>query len=46
VAADAGAFWLQLGLRSPEAHRICIDAGLDYVEDLCTAVVHRVELRG
>ena len=35
------AFWLQLGLRSPEARRICTDAGLDYVEDVCTAVVHR-----
>ncbi len=45
VATGAGAFWLQLGLRSPEARRICIDAGLDYVEDLCTAVVHRLELR-
>jgi uncharacterized protein len=44
VAAGAGAFWLQLGLRSPEARRICTDAGLDYVEDLCTAVVHRAAL--
>ena len=46
VAAGAGAFWLQLGLRSTEAREICIDAGLEYVEDLCTAVVHRLELRG
>jgi uncharacterized protein len=44
VAAGAGAFWLQLGLRSPEARRICTDAGLEYVEDLCTAVVHRAAL--
>ena len=41
VAAGAKAFWLQLGLVSREAKRICEDAGVDYVEDLCTAVVHR-----
>jgi hypothetical protein len=41
VATGARAFWLQLGLRSPEARAICEAAGLDYVEDLCTAVVHR-----
>jgi uncharacterized protein len=41
VEAGAKAFWLQLGLRSPEARRIATEAGLDYVEDRCTAVVHR-----
>jgi uncharacterized protein len=41
VAVGAHAFWLQLGLRSPEARRIAVDAGLDYVEDECTAIVHR-----
>jgi predicted CoA-binding protein len=41
VAAGAKAFWLQLGLRSAEARRIATEAGLDYVEDACTAVVHR-----
>jgi len=41
VEAGASAYWLQLGLRSPEARRICADAGLDYVEDACTAIVHR-----
>jgi uncharacterized protein len=41
VEAGARAFWLQLGLVSPEARRICSDAGIDYVENLCTAVVHR-----
>ena len=42
-AVDAGAkgLWLQLGLRSPEARRIATEAGLDYVEDACTAIVHR-----
>jgi predicted CoA-binding protein len=41
VAAGAGAFWLQLGLVSAEARRIVVDARIDYVEDACTAVVHR-----
>ena len=41
VAAGAKAFWLQLGLVSPEARRIATDGGLDYVEDECTAIVHR-----
>jgi predicted CoA-binding protein len=41
VAAGAKAFWLQLGLRSSEARAICEEAGLDYVEDRCTAVEHR-----
>jgi uncharacterized protein len=41
VEAGAQALWLQLGLVSPEARRIATSAGLDYVEDECTAVVHR-----
>ena len=41
VEAGAKAFWLQLDLHSPEARRIATDAGLDYVEDRCTAIVHR-----
>jgi uncharacterized protein len=41
VEAGAKAFWLQLDLRSPEARRIATEAGLDYVEDECTAIVHR-----
>ena len=41
VDAGAKAFWLQLDLRSPEARQIVTEAGLDYVEDECTAVVHR-----
>jgi uncharacterized protein len=41
VAAGAGALWLQLGLVSPEARAIATEAGLDYVEDACTAIVHR-----
>jgi uncharacterized protein len=41
VAAGAKALWLQLGIRSEEARRIALDGGLDYVEDACTAVIHR-----
>jgi uncharacterized protein len=42
-AAEAGAkaVWLQLGLVSAEARRIAEEAGMDYVEDECTAIVHR-----
>ena len=41
AAAGAPALWLQLGVRSAEARRIAEAAGMDYVEDACTAVVHR-----
>ena len=41
VEAGAKALWLQLGIRSEEARRIATEGGLDYVEDLCTAIVHR-----
>ena len=38
VAVGAKALWLQLDIRSEEARRIAESAGLDYVEDECTAV--------
>jgi uncharacterized protein len=41
VEAGATALWLQLGLVSPEARRIAESGGLEYVEDECTAIVHR-----
>jgi uncharacterized protein len=41
AAAGAPALWLQLGLRSAEARDVAEEAGMDYVEDACTAVVHR-----
>ncbi|MCP9487936.1 MAG: CoA-binding protein [Gaiellaceae bacterium MAG52_C11] len=44
VAAGAAALWLQLGIVSTEARRIAEDAGLDYVEDACMAVVHRRDM--
>ena len=45
VEAGAGALWLQLGIVSSESRRIAAEAGLDYVEDACTAVVHREQVR-
>jgi uncharacterized protein len=41
VAAGAGALWLQVGIVSPQARAIVEEAGIDYVEDECTKVVHR-----
>ena len=41
VAVGAKALWLQLGVVSDEARKIAEDAGLDYVENECTAIVHR-----
>jgi uncharacterized protein len=41
VEAGAGALWLQLGVVSAEARTIAEAADLDYVEDECTAIVHR-----
>jgi predicted CoA-binding protein len=40
VAVGAKALWLQLGIVSPGARRIAEEAGLDYVENACTKVVH------
>ena len=39
AAIGARALWLQLDIRSNEARRIAEQAGMDYVEDQCTAVV-------
>jgi uncharacterized protein len=44
VEAGAGALWLQLDLVSPESRRIATEGGLEYVEDACTAVVHRLHV--
>ena len=45
VTAGAGALWLQQGIVSPEAREIAEAAGLDYVEDACAMVVHKLYLR-
>jgi hypothetical protein len=39
VEIGARAVWLQLGIVSPEAREIAEQAGVDYVEDACIAVV-------
>lgn len=39
VEIGAKALWLQLGIVSAEARSIAAEGGLDYVENLCTAVV-------
>ena len=44
AAIGAQALWLQLGILSPEARQIAAEAGLAFVEDACTAVVHRLEV--
>src|SRR5262245_2183543 len=41
VEVGARALWLQLGVVSAEARAIAEAGGLDYVEDECTAIVHR-----
>jgi predicted CoA-binding protein len=41
VDAGAKALWLQLGVISPEARQVAEEAGIDFVEDECTAIVHR-----
>jgi len=41
AAAGAKAFWLQLGIVSAEAREVAERTGMDYVEDACTAIVHR-----
>lgn len=45
AAIGAKALWLQEDIRSEEARRIAEQAGMEYVEDECTAVIaslHRI----
>jgi uncharacterized protein len=44
VAIGAKALWLQTGIVSPQARAIAEAAGIDYVENACTKVVHRLFL--
>jgi predicted CoA-binding protein len=39
IAIGAPAIWLQLDIVSPEGRRLAEEAGIDYVEDTCIAVV-------
>ena len=41
AAAGAGALWLQLGVFSEDARRVAEEHGMDFVENECTAIVHR-----
>ena len=43
VARGVPAVWLQAGITSPEARALAEEAGIDYVEDACMAVVAAVE---
>jgi predicted CoA-binding protein len=42
AAIGARALWLQSGIRNEETRRIAEEAGLDYVEDECVAVVRSI----
>jgi len=44
VAVGAKALWLQVGIVSEQARRIAAGADLDYVENACTKVVHKLFL--
>lgn len=46
IAVGARAVWLQLDVVSPEARRLCEEAGLGFVEDRCIKVeARRLERR-
>jgi predicted CoA-binding protein len=42
IAVGAKAVWLQEGIVSPVGRELAAAAGVDYVEDLCTAVIRAV----
>jgi uncharacterized protein len=44
AAIGAAALWLQVGIESEEAREIARSAGMDYVEDACTKIVHRLHM--
>jgi uncharacterized protein len=44
AAVKAGALWLQLGIVSREARELAEAAGMDYVENACSKVVHELYL--
>ncbi len=43
VTIGAKAVWLQQGIISAEARQLATEAGLDYVEDACIAVIRAIE---
>ena len=40
LARDPVAVWLQLGLVSDEAERLCAEAGVPFVQDRCIKMEH------
>jgi len=38
IAVGAKAVWLQLGIVSAPGRQLALEAGIDYVEDLCVAI--------
>ena len=44
VTIGAKAVWLQMGIVSEDARKMVEKAGLDYVEDACTKLVHMTYL--
>lgn len=44
AAIGAKVLWLQLGITSPEARIVARESGMEYVEDECTAIVHRLQI--
>ena len=42
IVVGAKAIWLQQGIVSPVGRELAAEAGIDYVEDLCTAVIRAV----
>jgi predicted CoA-binding protein len=45
ATAGARALWLQLGIVSAEARAIAERTRMDYVENACTAIVHRLHAK-
>lgn len=43
IAIGAKAVWLQQGIVSPRGRQLAAEAGIDYVEDLCMAVIRAIE---
>lgn len=43
IEIGAKAVWLQQGIVSAQARQIALEAGVDYVEDLCMAVIRAIE---
>jgi len=46
VAAGAGAFWLQIGVRNDDAGRIAQEGGLLFVQNRCTHIEHLRLIKG